>query len=62
MMAKPSQLHHAMGHDLDSDLSFWARFLSRGLPTINIGQNGTPDLLLDGAFLTVELAEQAAPT
>lgn len=45
---------------VDSDLTFWARFLSRGQPTINIGQNGAPDLLLDGAFLTVELPELAA--
>lgn len=47
---------------VDSDLTFWARFLSRGQPTINIGQNGTSDLLLDGAFLSVELSEPAAVT
>ncbi|RWO93807.1 MAG: hypothetical protein EOQ98_33665 [Mesorhizobium sp.] len=40
---------------VESDLTFWARFLSRGLPTINIGQEGTSELLLDGAFLTVEV-------
>ena len=45
---------------VDSDLTFWARFLSRGQPTINIGQNGTADLLLDGAFLSIELSEPAA--
>jgi hypothetical protein len=44
---------------VDSDLAFWARFLSRGQPTINIGQQGTSDLLLDGAFLSVELPEPA---
>lgn len=45
---------------VDSDLTFWARFLSRGQPTINIGQNGTSDLLLDGTFLSIELSEPAA--
>jgi len=45
---------------VDSDLTFWARFLSRGQPTINIGQNGTSDLILDGAFLSIELSESAA--
>jgi hypothetical protein len=44
---------------VDSDLAFWARFLSRGQPTINIGQQGTSDLLLDGAFLSIELPEPA---
>ena len=42
---------------VDSDLTFWSRYLSRGNPTMNIGQNGTPELLLDGAFLTVEVPE-----
>jgi len=42
---------------VDSDLTFWARFLSRGQPTINIGQDGTNELLLDGSFLTVEVHE-----
>lgn len=42
---------------VDSDLTFWARFLSRGQPTINIGQEGTDELLLDGNFLTVEVAD-----
>lgn len=42
---------------VDSDLTFWARFLSRGQPTINIGQQGTSELLLDGGFLTIEVPE-----
>ncbi|MGL4964045.1 MAG: SIR2 family protein [Inquilinus sp.] len=44
---------------VDSDLTFWSRFLSRGQPTINIGQEGTSELLLDGSFMTVEVHETA---
>jgi len=49
---------------VDSDLTFWARFLSRSQLTINIGQQGTTELLLDGTFLTVEVPEtdEEAPT
>lgn len=49
---------------VESDLTFWARFLSRSQLTINIGQQGTTELLLDGTFLTVEVPEtdEEAPT
>jgi hypothetical protein len=47
---------------VESDLTFWSRFLSRGRPTINIGQQGTSELLLDGAFLMVEIREGTQAT
>lgn len=40
---------------VEDDLTFWARFLSEGLPTINIGQEHVDGLLLEGTFLTYEL-------
>jgi len=44
--------------NVDDDLTFWSRYLSRGQPTINIGGRDVDDLLLDAAFLTVEILEQ----
>jgi hypothetical protein len=43
---------------VDDDLTFWARFLSRGAPTLNIGQEHVDSLILEGAFLTLEVDEQ----
>jgi hypothetical protein len=44
--------------NVDDDLTFWSRFLSKGAPTINIGQDHVGDLLLEGSFLTVEVVEE----
>ncbi len=44
--------------NVDDDLTFWGRFLSEGAPTINIGQDHVDDLLLEGAFLTIEVPEE----
>lgn len=43
--------------NVEDDLTFWARFLSGGSPTINIGQEHMPDLILSGSFLSVEVPE-----
>ncbi len=43
--------------NVEDDLTFWARFLSEGAPTINIGQDHMQDLILSGSFLTVEVPE-----
>jgi hypothetical protein len=40
---------------VEDDLTFWARFLSGGSPTINLGQDHVEGLLLEGTFLTYEL-------
>jgi hypothetical protein len=42
---------------VESDLAFWARFLSKGSQTINIGNRYVDDLLLDGGFVTVDVQE-----
>jgi hypothetical protein len=44
--------------NVENDLTFWGRFLSRGAQTINIGDQHVEDLLLSGAFLTVEVVEE----
>jgi hypothetical protein len=44
--------------NVDDDLTFWGRFLSEGAPTINIGQDHVDDLILQGAFLTIEVPEE----
>lgn len=43
--------------NVDDDLTFWARFLSEGGPTINIGQDHVNDLIVEGQFLTIEVPE-----
>lgn len=43
--------------NVESDLAFWARFLSQGASTINIGNRHIDDLLLEGSFVTVDVQE-----
>jgi hypothetical protein len=43
--------------NVESDLTFWARFLSQGAQTINIGDQHVADLLLEGGFVTVDVQE-----
>ena len=44
--------------NVDDDLTFWARFLSDGATTINIGHEHVQDLILTSSFLTVEVLEE----
>ncbi|MGA0532582.1 SIR2 family protein [Hansschlegelia sp. KR7-227] len=44
--------------NVESDLTFWARFLSDGRETINIGQTHVDDLLLEGGFVTEDVQEE----
>lgn len=43
--------------NVESDLTFWGRFLSQGLQTINIGRQHVDDLLLEGGFVTEDVQE-----
>lgn len=43
--------------NVDSDLVFWARFLSQGSQTINIGGPKVDDLLLEGSFVSFDVQE-----
>jgi hypothetical protein len=44
--------------NVDSDLVFWERFLSRGEQVINIGAPHVDDLLLNGAFFATDVEEK----
>ena len=43
--------------NVETDLSFWSIFLGRGGATMNLGDVHADDLLVDCAFLTLEVAE-----
>lgn len=43
--------------NVESDLVFWGRYLSGGEQTINIGDQHTADLLLEGSFYSVDVQE-----
>jgi hypothetical protein len=43
--------------NVDDDLTFWSRFLSKGHATISLGGTDVDDLIVDAAFLTVEVPE-----
>jgi hypothetical protein len=43
---------------VESDLTFWARFLSQGAPVVNLGRGPVEDLLLEGAFLSLDVPEE----
>jgi len=45
-----------------SDLAFWARYLARGAPTVQLCSSGSYDLLLSGAFHEIEVADPALET
>ena len=42
---------------VEADLTFWASFLGQGAETMNVGDLHVQDLLIDMAFLTVEVPE-----
>jgi hypothetical protein len=43
---------------VETDLVFWARFISQGSPVVNLGQAIVDDLLLEGAFLSLDVSEE----
>lgn len=43
---------------VESDLTFWARFVSGGVPVVNLGRGPITDLLLEGAFLSLDVPEE----
>jgi hypothetical protein len=50
-----SRMKFDRNKNVDDDLTFWARFLSGGQPTINIGGVGVDDLLVDSEFASAEV-------
>jgi hypothetical protein len=43
--------------NVETDLAFWSVFLGRSGATLNLGDIHSDDLLVDTAFLTLEVAE-----
>jgi len=43
--------------NVESDLTFWGRFLSQSAQTINVGGRHVEGLLLDGSFVTLDVQE-----
>jgi hypothetical protein len=52
-----SRIKFDRNKNVETDLVFWSSFLAKGCETINIGGLHVNDLLLDAAFLTVEVPE-----
>jgi hypothetical protein len=50
-----SRMKFDRNKNVDDDLTFWARFLSGGQPTINIGGVGVDNLLVDSEFASAEV-------
>jgi hypothetical protein len=44
--------------NVEDDLTFWGRFIGAGHQVVNVGQQHVDDLLLQGAFLAVEVPLQ----
>jgi hypothetical protein len=41
--------------NVDDDLTFWARYLSKGEPTVSLGNVGVSDLILDSEYCSAEV-------
>ncbi|HXX18636.1 MAG TPA: hypothetical protein VEJ46_04480 [Candidatus Acidoferrum sp.] len=52
-----SRMKYDRNKSVEADLTFWSNFLSRGNPTINIGGQHVNDLVIDAAYLTVQVPE-----
>ncbi|MBA76502.1 MAG: hypothetical protein CMO30_14615 [Tistrella sp.] len=43
---------------VESDLTFWGRFISGGAPVVNLGHGPVKDLLLEGSFMSLDVPEE----
>jgi len=43
---------------VESDLTFWGRFLTQGALVLNLGRGPVEDLLLEGAFLSLDVPQE----
>ena len=43
---------------VESDLTFWGRFISGGAPVVNLGRGPVKDLLLEGSFMSLDVPEE----
>lgn len=52
------RMKYDRNQSVESDLTFWARFISQGAPVLNLGQGPVDDLLLEGAFVSLNIPEE----
>ncbi|UPJ53378.1 SIR2 family protein [Bradyrhizobium sp. 200] len=52
------RMKYDRNQSVESDLTFWARFISQGTPVLNLGQGPVEDLLLEGAFISLDVPEE----
>ncbi|MCK1463457.1 hypothetical protein IVB34_35150 [Bradyrhizobium sp. 2] len=52
------RMKYDRNQSVDSDLVFWGRFIAQGAPVINLSQVAEQDLLLEGAFLSLDVPEE----
>lgn len=52
------RMKYDRNQSVESDLTFWARFISQGAPVLNLGQGPIDDLLLEGAFVSLDVPEE----
>jgi hypothetical protein len=52
------RMKYDRNQSVESDLTFWARFISQGAPVLNLGRGPVEDLLLEGAFLSLDVPEE----
>jgi hypothetical protein len=52
------RMKYDRNQSVESDLTFWARFISQGAPVLNLGRGPIEDLLLEGAFVSLDVPEE----
>jgi len=52
------RMKYDRNQSVESDLTFWARFISQGAPVLNVGQGPVDDLLIEGAFVSLDVPEE----
>jgi hypothetical protein len=52
------RMKYDRNQSVESDLTFWARFISQGTPVLNLGEGPVEDLLLEGAFVSLDVPEE----
>jgi hypothetical protein len=52
------RMKYDRNQSVESDLTFWARFISQGAPVLNLGEGPVEDLLLEGAFVSLDVPEE----
>jgi hypothetical protein len=52
------RMKYDRNQSVESDLTFWGRFLSQGAPVLNLGRGPVEDLLLEGTFLSLDVPQE----